>query len=133
MLAGFFISAVLKNLYGGSLSDMVEPIVVLSHSITKPPENLRGRIKVFPGEIPDLVSDLECKGLQHAYIDGGSTITSFLNLQLINEMTITKAPVLLGDGIPLFGKIDGFVKLKKSAVSAFPNNVIQIKYNVDYS
>lgn len=107
-------------------------IVVLSNSITEPPENLRDKVEMFSGEIRDLVTDLEHKGLKHAYIDGGATITNFLNLQLINEMTITKAPVLLGEGIPLFGKIHSSIRLENSQASAFPNNFIQVKYRVNY-
>lgn len=107
-------------------------IVVLSNSIKEPPENLSGKVEMFSGEVPDLVKKLEGKGFKHAYIDGGSTITSFLNLKLINEMTITKVPVLLGEGIPLFGKINQRIKLENSKASAFPNELIQAKYSVNY-
>ena len=81
-------------------------IVVLSNTVKEPPENLRGKIEMYSGDIQELILKLESSGFKHAYIDGGSTITSFVNLELINEMTITKAPVLLGEGIPLFGKIN---------------------------
>lgn len=107
-------------------------IVVLSKSIKEPPENLRGKVEIFSGDIPDLVNILERKGFKHAYIDGGSTITSFLNLGFINEMTITKAPVLLGEGIPLFGKLSSRIKLEKSEARAFANDFIQVKYRANY-
>ena len=35
------------------------------------------------------------------YVDGGQIIQSFLRLGLIDDMTITQVPVLLGDGRPL--------------------------------
>ncbi len=108
-------------------------IVALSNSIKEPPENLQGKVEMYSGNIRDLVSDLERKGFKHAYIDGGSTITSFLNLQLINEMIITKVPVLLGEGVPLFGKINSLINLENADASAFPNDFIQIKYDVNYS
>lgn len=107
-------------------------IVVLSNTVKEPPENLSGKIEMHSGNIQELIIKLESSGFKHAYIDGGSTITSFINLELINEMTITKAPVLLGEGIPLFGKINKSVKLEKSKVSAFPNDFIQVKYSVNY-
>ena len=75
---------------------------------------------------------LEGSGFKHAYIDGGTTITSFINLQLINDMIITKAPVLLGEGIPLFGKINQRVKLENAKATAFQNDFVQIKYTVSY-
>lgn len=108
-------------------------IVVLSKSIKEPPTNLSGKVEMYSGDIPDLVETLEGKGFKHAYIDGGSTITSFLNLGLINEMTITKAPVLLGEGIPLFGRIGERIKLERSEARAFPNDFIQVKYRTNYS
>ena len=65
------------------------------------------------------------------YLDGGSTITSFINLKIINEMSITKVPVLLGEEIPLFSKINKTVTLENAKASAFPNGFIQVKYSVN--
>ena len=108
------------------------PIIALSNSVMEPPDNLRGKVEMFSGDIPDLVKKLEGKGYSHAYIDGGSTITSFLNLKLINEMTITKAPILLGGGISLFGKLTDSIKLENSEAIAFPNDFVQIKCSLNY-
>jgi len=107
-------------------------IVVLSNSIHEPPKNLSGRVEMSSDAIPDLVKKLEGKGFKHAYIDGGSTITSFLNHKLIDDITITKAPILLGEGIALFGKITDSVKLENSESIAFANGFIQVKYSVNY-
>ncbi len=80
-------------------------IVVLSNTIKTPPKNLKGKVEMFSGEIIHLVKELENKRFKHAYIDGGSTITSFLNHRLINEMTITRAPVLLGGESPFLASL----------------------------
>lgn len=107
-------------------------ILVLSHSMLTPPENLTGKVEMYAGDILSLMDQLALEGVSHAYIDGGMTITSFLNLKLINEMIITKAPILLGEGIPLFGKISRAITLEQASAKAFPNDFIQIKYNVHY-
>jgi len=107
-------------------------IVVLSNTIKEPPKNLRGKIEIYSGNIQELIIKLESSGFKHAYVDGGSTITSFINLKLINEMTITTVPVLLGAGIPLFGKINNSVKLEKAKATIFPNDFIQARYSVNY-
>ena len=107
-------------------------IVVLSNTVKEPPKNLSGKIEMYSGDVQELIIKLESSGFKHAYIDGGSTITSFINLKLIDEMTITKAPVLLGGGVPLFGKINTSVKLENAKASTFPNDFIQVKYNVNY-
>ena len=106
-------------------------IVVLSSTLTEPPENLRGKVEMYAGDIHSLVDKLEKEGYKHAYVDGGKTIQSFINLQLINEIIITKIPVLLGEGIPLFGKTFKDIKLEASAIT-FPNDFIQVKYSVNY-
>lgn len=109
------------------------PIIVLSNTVKEPPEDLLGKVEMYSGDIHDLILKLENSGHKHAYIDGGATITSFINHKLIDEMTITQVPVLLGEGLPLFGKINQSIKLEKSEASAFPNDFIQVRYRVNYS
>ena len=108
-------------------------IYALSNSMQEPPENLLGKVEMYSGDISKLINQLEAKGFKHAYIDGGATITSFINLQLINEMIITKAPVILGKGVPLFGEINNCIKLVNSEAIAFPNYFIQEKFSVNYT
>ena len=107
-------------------------IIVLSNTIKIPPENLNGKVEIYSGEISALISKLENDDFQHANIDGGTTITNFINLKLINEMTITRAPILLGDGMPLFGKTKQPIKLEDAQATAYPNDFIQVKYRVNY-
>ncbi len=107
-------------------------IIVLSKSLTKPPANLAGKVEMYSGELPALVKSLDRDGFKHAYIDGGTTITSFLNRQLIDEMIITQVPVILGDGIPFFGKMTKEIKLENVQASAFANDYVQVKYSLKY-
>ncbi|WP_295904063.1 dihydrofolate reductase family protein [uncultured Vibrio sp.] len=107
-------------------------IIVLSNSLTQAPDNLKDKVEMYSGDLNALVSTLSSEGYQHAYIDGGATIQAFINLELINEMTITRAPVLLGEGIPLFGKTAKEIKLEQSKAIAFPNDFVQVKYTVNY-
>lgn len=108
------------------------PIIVLSNTVKEAPENLRGIVEMYSGDINELISRLEKDGYKHAYIDGGTTITSFLNHGLINEMIITKAPVLLGEGLPLFGQINKKLKLENTEVKSFPNDWYQFRCRVNY-
>ncbi len=108
-------------------------IVVLSNTIKDAPENLKNKVEMYSGDIYELMKNLENLGCQHAYVDGGATITSFINLKLINEMIITKAPILLGTGIPLFGKLNQKVKLTNSKALSFPNDFTQTTHSLDYS
>ena len=107
-------------------------IIVLSNTVKEAPENMKGKVILYSGDLQALIYNLEDEGYKHAYIDGGTTIQAFINLKLINELTITKAPVLLGEGKPLFGKTFKDIKLEAGEVIAFPNDFIQIKYKVNY-
>ncbi|PMJ90627.1 dihydrofolate reductase family protein [Vibrio sp. 10N.261.55.A7] len=107
-------------------------IVVLSNSLKHAPDSVKDKVEIYSGDLKALVSKLSSEGYQHAYVDGGTTIQAFINLELINEMTITRAPVLLGEGIPLFGKTAKDIKLEQSEAMAFPNNFVQVKYAVNY-
>lgn len=107
-------------------------IIVLSNTIKEAPTNMKDKVEMYSGDLKALVSRLENDGYKHAYIDGGTTIQAFINLKLINEITITKTPVLLGEGKPLFGKTFKDIKLEKAHAVAFPNDFIQLKYKVNY-
>lgn len=109
------------------------PIFVLSKSVAKAPDNLHKHVKIYSGEIPALIERLIADGYQHAYIDGGATITSFIDHKLLSEMTVTQAPILLGDGIPLFGKTRQSVRLAEARATAFSNDFIQWKYKFSYA
>lgn len=107
-------------------------IVVLSNTVTVAPDNLKGKVEMYSGDLNHLVVSLEQEGYKHAYIDGGKTIQSFINLQLIDQLIITKIPILLGEGIPLFGKTFKDIKLEKAEASVFANDFVQVKYSVNY-
>ena len=107
-------------------------IIALSNSIKEVPDNLKSHVELYCGDITTLLTKLENSGFKHAYIDGGATITSFLNAKFINEITITQAPILLGDGKPLFGNLESKIKLINAKSTVFANDFIQFKYEVSY-
>jgi dihydrofolate reductase len=107
-------------------------IVVLSNTVKEAPENLSEKVEMYSGDLNVLITQLEKEGFKHAYIDGGTTIQAFLNLKLINEITITRAPILLGEGKPLFGKTYNDIKLTNAKSTAFPNDFVQVSYKVSY-
>jgi len=45
------------------------------------------------------------------YVDGGKVIADWLRRGLIDDIVLTRAPVLLGGGIPLFGSLESDVHL----------------------
>ena len=78
-------------------------VIVLTTQNLKVPENLTGKVRFESGPPQEIVVKLANEGKEHLYIDGGITIQRFLEAKLIDELTITVIPILLGSGIPLFG------------------------------
>lgn len=107
-------------------------IVVLSNTLKEAPDNMKDKVEMYSGDLNALMSKLEDEGHKSIYVDGGTTVQAFINLKLIDEITITRAPILLGEGIPLFGKIANDIKLEQTEATVFANDFIQVKYTVNY-
>ena len=106
-------------------------VVVLSSSYPKTLQPISHNIEgtsLSPGE---LLSALKSRGARHVYVDGGTTIQSFLQNHLIDELTITRVPVLLGDGISLFGPTGRDINLRHVSTRTFPSGFVQSKYEID--
>lgn len=76
----------------------------------------------------DLLARLGSEACRHAYIDGGKVIQSFLSHGLIDQLTITTIPVLLGQGRSLFGRVPGDAQLKLVRSKAFDFGFVQNTY-----
>jgi dihydrofolate reductase len=77
-----------------------------------------------------VVANLAAQGLFRLYIDGGATIQRFLRAGLIDRLIVTRLPVLIGQGIPLFGALEGDIRLKLVASRSFPGGLVQSEYAV---
>ena len=106
------------------------PVIVLSRSLTSLPAHLPGTVSLSAEEPAQLVQRLSAAGLEHLYIDGGLTIQSFLAAGLIDEITITLIPILLGSGKPLFGPLSGDVHLELVSSRAYDFGFVQNRYRV---
>ncbi len=107
-------------------------VIVVSRSLAKNDSRLEGRAELFSGTISQLLEKLEAEGLGRLYIDGGKLIQSFLADGKISEMTITTVPILLGNGLRLFGELAGPVELKLLDSRAFVSGMVQHHYRCNY-
>jgi len=108
-----------------------KPVFVLSHSMTELPEDMVGKAEIIKGEIKEVITLLNKRGYNNLYIDGGKVIQSFLRKDLIDKLIITRIPILLGDGIPLFDKIDGQMKFKHVKTETYNNMLVKSSYSRD--
>lgn len=106
------------------------PVVVLSSSGVKVPAHLSGKVRVEAGTPWEIVAGLAAEGKKHLYIDGGVTIQRFLAAGLIDEITITQIPILLGAGIPLFSAEGSEHPLRLIDSAASDNGFVQVRYAV---
>ncbi|MCB0116928.1 MAG: dihydrofolate reductase family protein [Caldilineaceae bacterium] len=105
-------------------------VVVLSNTLTHLADDLPDTVELRTGTPVELVKALDQEGFRHAYIDGGKTIQGFLRARLIDELIITRIPVLIGAGIPLFGPLEEDVKLEHVQTRSYANGLVQSTYSV---
>ena len=89
-----------------------------------------GLVEQMAGPPAEIVSQLAARGAHHLYVDGGITIQGFLRAGLIQRLIITRIPVLIGDGIPLFGTLPRDMRLRHVATRHYPSGLVQSEYEV---
>ncbi len=89
-----------------------------------------GRVEQMSGAPGDIVSRLAAAGARHVYVDGGIAIQRFLSAGLIDRLVVSRVPVLIGSGIPLFGALPRDVRLRHVATRAFEGGLVQSEYEV---
>lgn len=105
-------------------------VVVLSSRSVGIPDGLTGTVSSSSEAPATLIGRLSRQGAKHLYVDGGITIQRFLAAGLVDELTITLIPVLLGEGRPLFGPTGRDVALVLAGTRAFECGFVQLRYRV---
>lgn len=89
-----------------------------------------GVVEQMAGPPAQIISKLAASGVHHLYVDGGITIQRFLREGLIQRLIITRVPVLIGDGIPLFGMVPRDIRLRHIATQHYPSGLVKTEYHV---
>ena len=105
------------------------PVVVWSRSGLHVPDHLKETVSWSNLSPREIFQEMEAKGRSHAYIDGGFTVQSFLQAGLVDTLIITRVPLILGPGIPLFSD-ENRCKLEHVNTQAFSNGLVQSTYRV---
>lgn len=103
-------------------------VFVLSNSIKQLPDTLSDKIILLSMKPEELLSYLSGLGFSTIYLDGGKVIQDFLKEDLIDEMIIAKAPILIGSGIPLFNYIDTDLQFKHVRTAVQSNGLVRSYY-----
>jgi dihydrofolate reductase len=105
-------------------------VVVLS-SRAIDASNVRGATIEHMSGSPAAITDrLAASGATHAYVDGGITVQGFLRARLVQRLIVTRVPVLIGEGIPLFGLLPHDVRLRHVQTRAYAGGLVKSEYEV---
>ena len=107
-----------------------KPVIVLSNQPLDFSKLRGANVEQMQGTPAEVVSKLESRGIHHIYVDGGITIQRFLRAGLVQSLTITRVPVLIGQGIPLFGALPHDIRLKHVATQSYPSGLVKSEYEV---
>ncbi len=89
-----------------------------------------GAVEQMAGPPAEIASRLAASGARHLYVDGGITIQRFLRAGLIQRLIITRVPVLIGEGVPLFGAVPRDIRLRHVATRHYSSGLVQSEYRV---
>lgn len=106
-----------------------KPVVVLSSQpldLSRAPRS----VQHMQGSPREIISRLEVQGIRHIYVDGGITIQRFLREGMIQRLVITRVPVLIGQGIPLFGSLARDIRLEQIQTQHYPGGLVKTEYRV---
>jgi dihydrofolate reductase len=104
------------------------PVIVLSTRTLDLSRHRGYPVEQMNGDPGEIVARLEARGMKHIYVDGGITIQRFLRAGMIQRLILTRVPVLIGQGIPLFGPLEADIPLRHVRTRDFPSGLVQSEY-----
>ena len=105
-----------------------KPVFVLSTQLKEIPESHQGKVFLIKGTLTEILDQIHKKGFHRLYIDGGTTIRSFLKEDLIDEMILTTIPILLGGGASLFSELPNELNFELIETKTYLNQIPQQHY-----
>jgi dihydrofolate reductase len=105
-----------------------KPVFVWSSQLQSVPTELQESVRIVDGSVAKILSEIKSRGYSQLYIDGGATIRSFLTEDQIDELIISRIPVLLGGGISLFGEMTEMLTFSLVKSEVFLNQIVQDTY-----
>lgn len=109
-----------------------KPVVVMSSTLTEAdlPARLKGKVRFTTLSPAALMTELAANGWTRAYVDGGRLIQSFIREGLIEDLVVTVVPILIGEGMSLFGSVKKDVDLDMVSTQSFKCGMVQTHYRI---
>ena len=106
-----------------------KPVFVLSTRELQPAP-AGAIVEHLSGEPADILAQIGARGIRHVYVDGGVTVQGFLRAGLIGRLIVSRVPVLIGKGIPLFGALPRDIVLRHVATRQYQSGLVQSEYEI---
>jgi len=100
-------------------------VIVLSQTL----KQVRQEAELFAGKLTELTAKLHSDGIQHVWVDGGITVSKFLEAGLVDDLTVSVIPVFLGQGIPLFNPMKQELTCRLISTKTYPSGLVQLRYD----
>jgi len=105
-----------------------KPVFVLTHRDL--PRN-RNTIELYSGDLAKLINERLRPVYRSIWIAGGGSLAGeCLRLGLADELYYSIMPVLIGDGIRFFEKLDKDVPLHLAGVKAYKSGMVELRYEI---
>lgn len=101
-------------------------VIVLSSTLNE----VRKEAELYRGQLVELASILHSQGIKHVWIDGGITVSKFLEAGLVDQITLSIIPIILGSGIPLFNSVNREQSFRLVSSKPFPSGLMQLQYEI---
>jgi dihydrofolate reductase len=91
----------------------------------------RSTVEFHSGDLAEFVNHRLRATFKSIWFVGGSAVSAdCVRLGLADELRYSILPVLIGDGIPFFEKLDKDVPLHLAEIKAYKNGLVELRYEV---
>jgi dihydrofolate reductase len=91
----------------------------------------RDTVEFHSGDLAELVNGRLRPTFRAIWFVGGSTVSAeCLRLGLADEVRYSILPILIGNGIPFFEKLDRDIALHLAEVKAYKSGIVELRYEV---
>lgn len=111
--------------------DTAVPTYVVTHDETTATV---GHSQLFSGDLGNLIAQVRSSipgDKDICVFGGGQLVTEFIELDLLDELGVAVVPVILGGGVPFFGRISRWQKLKLLECRPFPSGIVLLSYGLE--
>lgn len=109
-----------------------KPVMVMSGQLSQKdvPTELQAKVEITKLPPLAIMESMKHRNWDRVYVDGGAVVQSFMREGLIVDLKLAIVPILIGDGIRMFGELDADVDLSLKETKQFPSGLVEMRYAI---